>query len=150
MRSRRFVAWLVLAAAGSLAAPSLAGDTTGLKCIERGKDGSIYHTIRLDLAKMRACDDLSCRDLESAGQNVLKYDCAGQSCAMNLDSTETQIVSSAGPWVKEDHFTFNRVTREFRRQMSGMYGDRVVHDFRSDDSGICTADPPAAVQAPTN
>ena len=148
MKSQAFVVWLTLSVAASASA-ACAGDGTNLTCTSRGGGLKVIH---LDLAKMQACDDEGCISVKSSGRDMLTYDCvAGKTyCTPDQSSDGVLVVSSAGPWVREDHFSYNKTTGRFRRYGSGMYGDHGTHEFRDDFSGTCVAYSVSAAQAPAN
>jgi hypothetical protein len=132
MRSRAYVLWLVLAAAASFAAPSQAA--TGLACKSVHDDGSVTKVIHLDLVRKQACDQDRCHDLISGGADVLKYDCvAGPTFCEPTNST-------AGPFITEEHFTFDTKTRAFRRKEVGNIGDMLSRPYSVDASGTCSED----------
>lgn len=137
MKPRASIGWLALAAALSVASQALAGSPPldSLTCLAKLKDGSTEKVIHLDLAKKQACDGLSCHDLTAAGTNALKYDCVADKtfCAVGG--------SSGGPFVNEDHFTFNAITKAFQRHEIGEEGDIISRPFDEKWSGTCTADP---------
>jgi hypothetical protein len=136
MKPRALTGWLALAAALSVASQALAGSPpqNSLTCLAKLKDGSTEKVIHLDLARNRACDGLACHDLVAAGPHTLKYDCVADKtfCAVGG--------STAGPFVNEDHFTFNTITKAFRRHETGEEGDMISHPFDDKWSGTCKAD----------
>lgn len=100
--------------------------------------GVLLSAITIDLAKMKACGKFSCVDLKPTGRDVLTYDCVADKTFCAIPNP----ASTAGPFVKEDHFIFNTRTRAYERIETGNVGDFVSFPFKVDYSGVCAGSPP--------
>jgi len=93
----------------------------------------------VDLTTKVLCDRAYCMPLTRADANGLAFDCSPGEMACNLRQMKGSeiVLSTAGPFVQDDHLSIDRRTGAYRRTTAGSVGDRAARAFSAAYSGRC-------------
>jgi hypothetical protein len=97
----------------------------------------------VDLTTRVLCDRAYCMPLTRADPDGLGFDCSPGEMACNLRGMKGSeiVLSTAGPFVRDDHLSVDRHTGAYRRTTAGSVGDRAAKPFSAAYSGHCEVRP---------